>query len=280
MLESALKILYLYSTYSYSGIGYMDQIMACNKAAIEAHYNKFYTPNNAAVVIVGDITLKEATEKVRKYFGSIKKRGNAKRDRVIDPEDTGLTYTMEHESEQIQMHDLDTIYNVDRELINSLKKVIVIEMLSNILAARGDSVLYQLLVDQKGLAYIVGSEVDNRAFDKGRFSISMVLVDGKNVKVANDEMTKAIENFINNGITNEVLKREKVKMMDQLNMMKDSPIDIMGLVVNNVGNGHKISDIRDIGKIINSIKLSDIKNAAKEILQKRNRILQIYSHPK
>ncbi|MDR2598204.1 MAG: insulinase family protein [Holosporales bacterium] len=280
MYESAFKILYLYSTYSYPGIGYIDQIMACDKSAIEAHYKKFYTPNNAAVIIVGDITLKEAVEKVNKYFGSIKKRGeNAKRDRIIDPKNTGLTYTMNHESEQIQMHDLDTIYHVNRDLIDSMKNILIVEMVSNLLAARGDSVLAQHLVDKKELAYVIGSYVDNRAFDKGRLSISMILRDGKYVKAADEEMTKVINDFADKYLTAELVEKEKIKMLDQIEMMKDDPDALMQLVVLNIGNGYNLLDIKNIKKIIKSITIDDVRSIAKEILQKQNRILQIYSHP-
>ena len=82
MEESALKSMYLYSNYSYPLVGYMDQIDACNKDEVKKHYKKFYKPNNAFVLIVGDITMKEALPKVKKYFGNIKKGKEHKRVRI------------------------------------------------------------------------------------------------------------------------------------------------------------------------------------------------------
>ncbi|MDR1476060.1 MAG: insulinase family protein [Holosporales bacterium] len=280
MIESAFKILYLYSTYSYIGIGYLDQINACDRAAIETHYNKFYTPNNAAVIIVGDITLREAVEKVKTYFGHIKKKGNAERNRIIDPDDTGLTYTMEHESDQIQMHDLDTIFNINPKQIDSMKKGLIAEMLSNIVAARDDSILHQILVDKKELAFTVGSYIDNRAFDKGRLSISMILRDASSVKIADKVMSDVIADFPSKYLTQEALEKEKAKLRDSVDMIMDNPASIAQWVVVNLGTGHSVSDIKNIRKCVRSIKLDDLKAAAKQIFTKKNRILQIYSHPK
>jgi predicted Zn-dependent peptidase len=148
------------------------------------------------------------------------------------------------------------------------------------LAARGDSVLSQNLVDKKELAYVVGSYADIRAFDKGRLSVSMVLRDGKDVKVADKEMTKIIDDFPDKYLTAELLEKEKIKLLDGIEMIMDNLSDIISFVVLYIGNGHKILDIKNIRKIIKDISLEDVRNTAKIIFQKRNKILQIYSHPK
>ncbi len=90
MEEAAWKTMYLFSNYSYPVIGYLDQIKSCDQKVVRQHYKKYYKPNNAFVLLVGDITIDEAVEKVKKYFGNIKKGKDQNRERVIDPVNTGL----------------------------------------------------------------------------------------------------------------------------------------------------------------------------------------------
>ncbi|MDR1234149.1 MAG: insulinase family protein [Holosporales bacterium] len=280
MVEAAYKIMYLYSTYSYPVIGYVDQILRCDKATLLTHYNKFYKPNNAVIVLVGDIKLKEAVNLVRKYFGGIQKKDDVKRKRVIDPKQSelGLTYTIEHESEQTSMHDLDTIYNIDRNLINTIKKVIIVEIIQNILAGGEDSILSQNMVDKKELVYVIGSYVDIKAYDKGRFSISTIMREGKNVKTVDAALTELINNFPNL-LTPELFERAKAKMLDCIEMMEDDPEDVMQWCVTNLGNRYRISDIRNVKKILQEITFEEVKQMARTIFTKKNRIMQIYTHP-
>jgi zinc protease len=279
MYEAALKMLYLYSNYSYPGIGYLDQINACTKTAIENHYKNFYVPNNAAIVFAGDITIKEAVKKVGKYFKNIKK-GNIQRNRIEDPEDTGLRFTMDHEDAQISMHDLDIIYQINRNLINTMKKTIIVEMVANILAGREDSILHRVLVDEKESVHSVGAYVDHRAYGKGRVSVSMILREGRSREMVDQEVNRIIGAFADKYVTDETVEREKIKLLDYIDMMLDDPGEAAGYVVLNLGNGYKIQDIKEPKRLVKSITTAEVKNAAKAIFTDQNRVLQIYSHPK
>jgi zinc protease len=280
MVEAAFKILYLYSTYSYPGIGYVDQIRACDRQALLTHYNKFYTPNNAAIVFVGDITLKEAAKLAKQYFGGIQKKGEVKRERIIDPKQSelGLTYTMEHASKQIRMHDLDTIYNLDREWIDTARKAIIVEIIQNILSRGEDSILSQNMVDKKELVYAIDSYLDIRAFDKGRYSISAIMREGKGVKVVKKELAALLDNVLKL-LTPELFERAKKKILDGIEMMEDDPQNVMQWCALNLGLGYSVADLRNIKELVTSIKFEEIKAIAKKIFTKKNRIMQIYSHP-
>lgn len=174
MEEAAWKSMYLFSNYSYPVIGYLDQIRACNQKNVKQHYRKYYKPNNAFVLLVGDITIDEAVEKVRKYFGNIKRGEEHKRERVIDPVDTGLSHTIEHKSPQISTHDLNFIYKIDRKYFDTVKKLAMLEIAGSILSSGESSILYQEIVDKKKISYTIDSYLDVRAFDKGRINISTV----------------------------------------------------------------------------------------------------------
>jgi predicted Zn-dependent peptidase len=57
--------------YHHSVIGSMDDLSAASVADVESFFKTYYAPNNAVLVIAGDIDVPQAKQMVRKYFGQI-----------------------------------------------------------------------------------------------------------------------------------------------------------------------------------------------------------------
>jgi zinc protease len=279
MEEAAWKATYLYSSYSYPLVGYADQIEACNQEEIQKHYNRYYVPNNAFILLIGDITLEEAVKKVQKYFGKIPQGKDPKRNRVIDPP-TGLKFVIDRESKQISVHNLNVIYKVDRELISNIRKLLTVELVLGILAEGESSVLSQNIVDKKKLSYTLRSYLDVRAFDKARINIATVVRESKNVENVYQEIAAIVENCIDKYLTKERVEKEKRKAIDQIDMMEDNQHDMGMFVLINLINGYSLNELNKVRDIINSIKFEDVVEVAKKIFTKENRIIKIYSHPK
>ncbi len=280
MEEASWKAIYLFSNYSYPIIGYMDQISACNEKEVKAHYKKFYKPNNAFVLLVGDITMEEALPKVKKYFGKIKKGSDNKRNRVIDPEETGLKHTIEHEASNISVHNLNLIYQLNRKLFDNLKKLMTVEIAAGILGSGMSSILYQNIVDKRQIAYNVDSLMDIRAVDKGRINIATVFKENQTDSDVESEINKIIAEYADKHLTKELFEKEKQKITDRIDMLSDNPQNMGMFIIEHIMNGYKLDDLNEIKDILNSIKFDDVKASAKEIFKHQNKILRIYSHPK
>lgn len=280
MEEAAWKSMYLFSNYSYPVIGYLDQIKSCDKKAVEQHYKKYYKPNNAFVLLVGDITLDEAMPKVKKYFGNIKKGKEHKQERIIDPIDTGLKHTIEHESVQISTHDLNFIYKIDRKYFDNVKKLAILEIVGSILASGEGSVLYQEIVDKRKLSYTIDSYLDLRAFDKGRINISTVFRENQKKDIVEYEVLSVISDYVSKYLTKKLFEIEKKKLLDQIEILNDNPQNMGMMILTYLINGYNLDDVKNIKNLINDIKFEDAKSTAEKIFQPGNLILKIYSHPK
>ena len=280
MYEGAFKTMFLYSTYSYPVIGYLDQIKSCDKEAITKHYEKFYSPGNAFALFVGDITIDEAVTKTKAYFGAIPQKSKVKRNRAIDPEETGLKYTLDNSSDSIKIRNLNMIYKIDRKFIDSLKDEITVEILVGILSSGDSSVLHKILVDQKELVYTLDTLLDIRAFDKGRINIASVIRDGVDKKIVEKEIEEIVYNFADKYLTEELFETEKKKYIDKIDLAKDSPDTMQMLILTNVCNGRSVHEINELKNIIKSVTFDDVRKMAKLLLTSDNNILRIYSHPK
>jgi zinc protease len=279
--EASYKCLYLFSNYSYPVIGYVDQIKSCTAEKIRAHYRKFYRPNNAFVLLIGDITMDEALTPVKKHFGTIKTGDPVKRNRVIDPANTGLSFSIDHSDKNISIHKLDLVFNADRSMFDSVKKLATLEIAASILGDGDCSVLGRYLIDRRHMALSVGASVDVRAFDKGHVVLSFVCdkgVTGDSLDYIANKII--IYPFADTLLTKELFEKEKTKMLDQIDMLEDNPQSTGMFVLPYIINGYDLRDVKNIRSIIQSISFEEVKNVAKSLFTKENRVLRVYNHPK
>lgn len=86
ILIEVLKRAYTEHPYQWPTIGFMEDLNAATEADYQAFYKRFYVPNNAVVVLAGDLDAAKAKELVTKYFGGIPRGAAIVRPTVVEPE--------------------------------------------------------------------------------------------------------------------------------------------------------------------------------------------------
>jgi len=139
--------------YRWTTIGNADHIMAAKDEEFKEFYNSFYVPNNAVLVLAGDINYKETRDLVKKYFGDIpKKEGEIYRPTVI--EDIKYAEVRDTIYDNIQLPAIFQAYHIPAM---GSKDYYAVEMLSQLLATGQSSRLYKALVDEQQLAIQVAA---------------------------------------------------------------------------------------------------------------------------
>lgn len=85
ILIEVLKRAYTVHPYQWPTIGFMEDLNAASEADYQAFYKKFYVPNNAVLVVAGDIDPVKARALVTKYFGDIPKGSPVEQPKVVEP---------------------------------------------------------------------------------------------------------------------------------------------------------------------------------------------------
>ena len=74
ILEEIGKNLFEVHPYKDPNIGYMKDLDAATLEQFNAYFDKYYGPNNAVLVIAGDLDIEKTTGMVKEYFGEVKPR--------------------------------------------------------------------------------------------------------------------------------------------------------------------------------------------------------------
>jgi zinc protease len=132
--------------YHYPLIGYKQDLWSVSGADLERFYKKHYHPNNATLVVVGDVDQKEVFELTEKYFGHIPANTNYKKESFYHNQDiVSKSVTLYRDIKQ-PTGVIAFVIPGNKEKMSHLSDVISI-----ILGSGKSSRLYKRLVDQERL---------------------------------------------------------------------------------------------------------------------------------
>jgi len=139
--------------YRWSTIGSMKDLDAATLAEFQAFNKKFYTPNNAVLVVAGQIDIAKTKEWVQKYFGSIKKGEEVKKQTFVE-EPITQTIKATYQDPNIQIPMLVASYRTPSMKTRDAR---VLDLISSYLSDGKSSKLYKKIVDQKKMALQIGA---------------------------------------------------------------------------------------------------------------------------
>ncbi|CAM1341597.1 M16 family metallopeptidase [Tenacibaculum amylolyticum] len=152
-LENVKKNMFKKHPYKGTTIGKMEHLDAATLDEFLAFNKKFYTPNNATLVVAGDLNVKQAKEWIKEYFGRIPRGEDVVRN---FPKEDPITKQIEAKAYDPNIQ-IPAIMEAYRTPSMKTKDSRVLDMISSYLSSGKSSVLYKKLVDDKKMALQAGA---------------------------------------------------------------------------------------------------------------------------
>jgi zinc protease len=190
--------------YSWTVIGEMQDLTNATVEDVKAFHKKFYSPNNAFLVISGDINKEEVKAMVEKYFGEIP-AGEKIEKRVPQPASISSTIKLFHEDNFARAPQLTMVFP-SVEMFS--KDSYALDFLGTLLANGKKAPLYKVLVKDKKLTsrVMVRSGAQEIA---GGFTISVTANPGVNLTDVEKAIFEGFDKFEKDGFSQEDLTRIK-----------------------------------------------------------------------
>jgi zinc protease len=202
------------SGYAWSVIGYAKDIEKATIQDFKEFYNKYYVPNNAVLVISGDINIEETKKYVRDYFG-IYPAGKPikKEDFKLKPIEKEYRETVVDTKAQ-----LPALFVGFRGPKLGEPDYYPLSLLTKVLAEGESSRMYQRLVDKDQIAVQTAVEPFTLQYS-GAILLIGVPAPGKKIADVEKTMYEEIEKVIKNGISDEEF--QKVKNITEAQFVSD-----------------------------------------------------------
>ena len=139
--------------YRWNTIGSMEHLDAATLEEFQAFNKKFYTPNNAVLVVAGQIDIAQTKEWIQKYFGTIP-RGETLKKQTFVEEPITQTIKATYQDPNIQIPMLVTAYRTPSMKTRDAR---VLDLISSYLSDGKSSKLYKKIVDNKKMALQIGA---------------------------------------------------------------------------------------------------------------------------
>lgn len=189
--------------YQIPTIGWPSDIERWTMADLKEYFRIYYAPNNAVLVVVGDVTGPEVMAIMDKYFTSIPAQPPPPEVRTVEPPQMGERRVEIRRPAPVPL--LEVAYHAGAANGPDAE---VEELLDMILTAGESSRLYQRLVDRDRVAVDVGSGLQ-RGFDPGMYAFYVTVVPDKGLAAAEASLLDELARVAKDGVTEAELQKAK-----------------------------------------------------------------------
>ncbi|MGM5469050.1 M16 family metallopeptidase [Flavobacteriaceae bacterium LMO-SS05] len=271
LLSETIKLLFKNHPYRWMPIGSMDHLDAATLEEFLAFHKKFYVPNNAVLIVAGDIDKAKVKKMVQDYFGPIPRGADI--DRTF-PKEQPITETIKGTAYDGNIQ-IPAIIAAYRTPSFKNRDAYVLDMISAYLSGGKSSILYKKLVDEQKQALQVQA-VNLSLEDYGLYALFGIPLGDVSLSDLLAEMDEEIVKIQDELIS----ERSYQKLQNQFeNQFVNSNSSVQG-IANSLANYYMLyGDTNLINNeidIYRSISREEIQAVAKKYLNPNQRVVLDY----
>lgn len=195
---------YVYHPYHWTPIGFMNDIQTWTIKDIKDFHKTYYQPNNAILIVTGDVKPKDVFKKAKKEFGDIKNNAKIPKFKFVEPEQDGAKRVIIKKDSEVEMIAINFHIPDFKD-----PDQVTLSTISEILYSGKSSRLYKELVDKKRLVNTVYAyNMENT--DPGLFIFLAVCNPGVKAEDVEKELIAQIELMKNTKVTKAELDKVKI----------------------------------------------------------------------
>lgn len=267
--EQVKGVAFLAHPYRWSVIGYESDIKNWTQQDLQNYFDTYYAPNNAVVVVSGDVTLSRVKQLAEQYFEPIASNEAPREVHTEEPEQRGEKRVMVHK--KVSTPNVLLAYHVPE---TKHKDYYALDVLSSVLSDGKSSRLYSSLVDEQELATSAWAYMP-QSFDANLFYLYGVASSDKIAADVEAGFLKEIEKIKTTGITAQELQKVKnQKLVDFYRTLetidgKSNTLGTYELYFGDYKNMYTAADSYE------KVTLEDVQRVANTYFAKSNRTVGV-----
>ncbi|MBX9711076.1 MAG: insulinase family protein [Xanthobacteraceae bacterium] len=273
LTEQIMAALYLNHPYGRPVIGWRSEIEKLNREDALAFYKRFYAPNNATLVIAGDVTMQDIRPKVEATFGKVAPQPDiaAKRIRPQEPPPAGPR-TVTLADPRVEQPTMRRYYLVPSALTAAAGESEALEVLAQLMGSGSNSYLYQALVVDKPLAVSTAAWYQGTAIDASQFAVSVTPKAGVEFTQIEQAVERVIADIARNPVPAEDLERAKTQLIAESVYAQDSQSALARWYGAAITVGMSADDIKGWPDRIRSVTAAQVSEAAQKWLDNKRSV--------
>jgi zinc protease len=264
--------LFLNSPYGKPVIGWRHEMEGLSRDDAIGFYRRWYAPNNAVVVVAGDVEPQQALEFAKETYGKVapNKMIGPRQHPQEPPPGAARTLTLADphvEQPLVQRDYLAPSFHTAKPGQSE-----ALEVLSQILGGGENSRLYRALVADKHVAVAAGSAYDSSALDMSKFAVYGVPQPGVTLPKLEGEIDAVIADVIDKGVGPEELARAKTRLIADAIYAQDNQMTLARWYGAALTSGSTVADVQSWPARIRAVTADQVQEAARLWLEKQRSV--------
>jgi zinc protease len=273
LTEQIMAALYLNHPYGRPVIGWRHEIERLGREDALAFYKRFYAPNNAILVIAGDVEADEVRPMVEQTFGPVAPQPAipARRLRPQEPEPIAPRSVTLSDA-RVEQPNVRRYYLVPSAPTAAAGESPALDVLAQLLGNGSNSYLYRALVVDRPLAVSASAGYQGTALDATQFMISASPKPGVEFSQIEQAIDQVISDVGQNPVRAEDLERVKTQLIAEAIYAQDNQATLARWYGAALTTGLSVDDIRSWPDRIRAVTSDQVRAAAQKWLDKKRSV--------
>jgi zinc protease len=260
--EQMMAALYQSHPYGIPIIGWKHEIEKLNRGDALEFYQRFYAPNNAILVVAGDVEVDEVKKLASETYGKVKAVDDAEaRQRPKEPRHQA-SRRLRLEDPRAGQATVQRFYVCPSYTSAQPGEAEALDLLMKIAGSGSTSRLYKKLVVEKKMAAGAGGWYASSGLDSGRIAVYGVAGGDTDIAAVEAEIDAVIANIVANGVTQKELDRAREAMIADFVYGSDSQSRLARRYGWGMATGRSIQDIEEWPDRLKKVTVDDVKKVA------------------
>jgi len=272
LAEQVDAALYLNHPYGRPIIGWRQEIEKLTRDDALAFYRRFYTPNNAILIVAGDVTADEVKKLAEETYGKVERVTEvAPRVRPQEPVQVAPR-TVTLADPRVTQPSLQRYYLVPSYTTAKAGESEALEVLAHILGRGSNSRLYQALVVEKSIAVSASAGYSGSALDDTRIYVAGTPKSGTSLTQLEDAIDEVIAEVAQKGVTADELDRAKTRLIADAVYAQDNQGTLARWYGAALTTGGSVEQIKTWPDRLRATTAEQVRDAARQWFDKRRSV--------
>ncbi len=268
--ESLASTLFTHHPYGKPIIGFMHEIEGLNREDALAYYRRFYTPENAILVVAGDVTESEVVRLAEETYGRIPARGQKpERHRPREP-DARSARRVVLTDPKVEQPSVQLAWVVPSYKTADKGEAEALEVLVQILSAHGTGRLHRKLVMEQKIAVAAGAWYQSTAVDRSRLMLYALPHPEGTLEALEEAIEQVIADVVSQGVDDHELRRAKTRLIADTVYAQDSQSSLARMYGSALATGSSLKDVSEWPDAIEAVTTDVVQTVAKKWLNRRH----------
>lgn len=265
--EEVQATLYENHPYRIPVIGWMHEMEQLNRKEAVEFYDKYYAPNNAVLVVSGDVEPAKVREMAEKTYGKVARGPDLPpRVRPTEPrKDTKRTVTLSDERVTVPSYSKAWVVPSYHRAENGEAEAL--DLLSEILGGGARSRLYQKLIVADGVATEAGAFYDGNSLDDTSFTVYGAPRETDGLNALETGIDTEIARIVKDGVNDQELEKAKNRYLRGMIFARDKQASMANLYGGALTTGSTVKDVQEWPDKVRAVTAAQIQAVATKYLR-------------